>query len=186
MGDPIVFVLALIGLFRKAWTPRRLLYEIILLTMVTSILILLFTAQHIESRYVFPLIPLMIIWSSKGIAELAQWVHPLVAALKLPWAPISSLFGIGIQAAAFASIVFLAFYGSRSLFEFTIEQRGQLPMKEASLWLRHYKPPAKTNRHLGLASDLVCGCDVRAVPGCRCYNYPSLSRLTASGFRLPR
>ena len=41
---------------RKTWGPRRCLYELVLLIMAASILILLLTAQQVQPRYIFPLV----------------------------------------------------------------------------------------------------------------------------------
>jgi 4-amino-4-deoxy-L-arabinose transferase-like glycosyltransferase len=138
LGDPLVFVLCIIALFRKSWSLRRLQQETVLLVMALSLVILMLTAQHVEPRYVFPLLPLLALWTAKGIDELGQWARGLVAAWKIPWPAVRLASVRMAQVSALASVVLLSFYGSRNLWEFTNESDSDLPVKAAGLWLNQY------------------------------------------------
>ena len=143
IGAPITFVLVVLGLFRKTWGPRRCLYELVLLIMAASILILLLTAQQVQPRYIFPLVPLVILWSSKGIEEFGRWVHGVVASFPVSFFANPLLFTRGTEIVLAALVISLAFHGSRSLAEFRAEGRAQLPTKRAALWLKNYCPGPK-------------------------------------------
>jgi 4-amino-4-deoxy-L-arabinose transferase-like glycosyltransferase len=143
LGDPIVFVLAIIGLFRKAWSVDRLRHELVLLTMALSLLILMFTAQHIERRYAFPLIPLLTLWAAKGIDEVGQWTRSLIAAWTTTARPLRLAVVLGVQTVAVGSLLLIALHGSRELREFQVEQGTDLPTKRAALWLEKHSPGPK-------------------------------------------
>jgi hypothetical protein len=135
LGNPAVFVLIIIGFFRKAWPQRRLLNEFVLLTMALSIVILIATAQHVENRYLFALVPILIIWSARGIQELGEWTAELVSALRTRLLPGPALLSAGVQMAAIAAVAVLSLRGSSSLFEFYIQKPLFVPAKQAGLWL---------------------------------------------------
>lgn len=143
LGDPVIFVLLIVALFRKAWTPVRFLQESVLLTMALSILILMFTAQHVEGRYAYPLIPLLLIWAAKGIDEVGQWTNGLIRGLRrsfayLPWSirPVT-------QTVVALMVILLSVYGSRALSEFTVERAVHERVKDAAVWLKSYSPGRK-------------------------------------------
>ena len=142
LGDPLVFILVTIGLFRRSWSPRRLLHEMVLLVMCSSLLLLMLTAQHIERRYVFPLIPILIVWAAKGIDELGSWTRSLLARCKLP-AFAHGLPAAGVQLTVLGSVLLISLYGSQSDGDFRVEEASNLPVKNAGLWLKTYDPGPK-------------------------------------------
>jgi hypothetical protein len=143
LGNPAVFFLIIIGFFRKAWQRRRLLNEFVLLAMALSIVILIATAQHVENRYLFALLPLLIIWSAKGIEELGEWTAELVRALKTRLLPGPELPRAAVQVGAIAAVALLSLRGSSGLFEFYIQEPLFLPAKQAALWLGNFQPGRK-------------------------------------------
>jgi hypothetical protein len=143
IGAPVTFILIVIALFRETWTSRRCLQELVLLIMAASILVLLSTAQQVEPRYVFPLLPLLILWSSKGIEELGRWVNGVILSIDHSLLPSPAVSTVAVQVVVAAMVISLALYGSGSLAEFRAEGPSQLPTKDAALWLRSRCPGPK-------------------------------------------
>ena len=143
LGEPFVLILIAIGLFRHVWSTQLLIHEIVLGTMVLSILILVLTAAHIEFRYADPLVALTMPWVAKGLEELGDWAHSLAVGLTPSLIPRASLIGIAVQTAICIPMLVLSFADVRTQSEFTIEQASNLSIKQAGLWLRNQKPEAK-------------------------------------------
>jgi hypothetical protein len=143
LGNPAVFILIIIGFFRKAWSALRLLNEFVLLTMALSIVILIATAQHVENRYLFALVPILIIWSAKGIQELGEWTAELAFLLKTRLLPGPASLRAAVQVGAIAIVALLSLRGSSGLFEFYIEKPLFVPAKQAGLWLGNLQPGRK-------------------------------------------
>jgi 4-amino-4-deoxy-L-arabinose transferase-like glycosyltransferase len=80
---PTAFVLLVaLGLFRRRWTRARTTRELYLLAFVAAALAgYAVTLPNI--RFLAPLIPLLLCWVSKGIAEFAAWTHETLARLRV-------------------------------------------------------------------------------------------------------
>jgi 4-amino-4-deoxy-L-arabinose transferase-like glycosyltransferase len=79
---PTAFVLLVaLGLFRRRWTRARALRELYLLAFVAAALAgYAVTLPNI--RFLAPLLPLLLCWVSKGIAEFAAWSRETLARLR--------------------------------------------------------------------------------------------------------
>jgi 4-amino-4-deoxy-L-arabinose transferase-like glycosyltransferase len=142
-GQPFLLILVVIALFRFAWSPQRLVHEVVLGTMVLSIFILVFTAHHVELRYADPYLVLIIPWAAKGLEELGAWARSTAENLIPDLASRTTAFGIAAQLAICIPMFALAFADTRSLTEFTIEGPDYLRIKHAGLWLKNQKPEVK-------------------------------------------
>jgi 4-amino-4-deoxy-L-arabinose transferase-like glycosyltransferase len=143
VGEPFVLILIAIGLFRHIWSPQRLIHETVLGVMVLSILILVYTAAHVESRYAEAVVPLTMPWVAKGLEELGGWARGLAKGLTPILVPHASLIGAASQMAICIPMMVLSFADVRTMSEFRIEQADHLYIKQAGLWLRNQKPEAK-------------------------------------------
>jgi len=142
-GEPFALILITLGLFRRTWGMERLLNEMVLGVMVLSVLVLVFTAQHIEFRYADPLVPLTIPWVANGLKELGDWFRSLAQRLS-PWLiPRARVLGVTAQVAICVPMLVLSFADTRTLSEFKIEGAMNLGVKKAALWLKNQKPEAK-------------------------------------------
>src|SRR5262249_39087535 len=73
IGSPLLFGLVVLGLFRQPWNKRRLGHESVLVVMAGSIAFVAATSAAGEFRYFLPIVPLLLLWASKGLDELRQW-----------------------------------------------------------------------------------------------------------------
>jgi len=142
-GGLLAWGLALLGLFRKSWNARRLFHESIIICMVCSVLILLFTASHCEFRYTLPLVALSVMWVAKGIEESAQWARDSVRGL--PWRSLQNAETVNPLVAAGLVLLLLgvAHSGARKNWMFEQEQTTHENVKQAALWLRNFDPEPK-------------------------------------------
>jgi hypothetical protein len=122
---------------------QRLLNEIVLGVMVLSILVMVFTAQHVEFRYADPLVPLTIPWVANGLKELGDWGRNLATRLSPRLTPRARILGGTAQIAICVPMLVLSFVDTRTLSEFRIEGASNLGVRKAGLWLKNQKPEAK-------------------------------------------
>lgn len=143
LGSPLVLALVPIALFRKAWTRRRLFHESIIICIALSVLFFWITSSSAEFRYVFPLVPLGVLWVAKGAEEFGQWSRGLVFSLKLGNMPSARRTAMLVECALLLLSSAIALQSTQSNWLFSIEQRENLDIKEASLWLRNFAPGPK-------------------------------------------
>jgi 4-amino-4-deoxy-L-arabinose transferase-like glycosyltransferase len=73
-GSLIVWALVIVGWCRRSWSNRRLRDEAILCAMAGSIVIVTLISATGEVRYLFTIMPVLVLWSANGLQELAVWV----------------------------------------------------------------------------------------------------------------
>lgn len=64
--------LAFLGLFERAWTRERTLKEIYLL--LSAIPVLSFILFYIQARYLVPFVPVLLLWTARGLGHLSDWL----------------------------------------------------------------------------------------------------------------
>jgi len=138
LGSPLFLGLVPLGLFRKAWNRRRLFHEVVVICIAFSILFLWVTSSSAEFRYVFPLVPLGVLWVAKGAVELGQWSRGLVCSLRLRCLPTPTRMGMVVEGMLLLLTCAIALGSTQGDWLFRSEQRENLDIKEASLWLRNY------------------------------------------------
>jgi hypothetical protein len=74
IASPVLLALLIVGWCRQAWSNRRLKDEALLFGFAASIVVVTLTSATAEERYLFPLVPILLLWSSNGLRELARWV----------------------------------------------------------------------------------------------------------------
>jgi 4-amino-4-deoxy-L-arabinose transferase-like glycosyltransferase len=110
LGSPILFALAVIGLFGAAWDRRQAALNGVLLAMVGMVALTLFTAPVPYFRLFYPLVGPLLIWAGKGADDLRIWGGATVASLShnervvhtggavLKWAAIGLLLMVSLRA----------------------------------------------------------------------------------------
>jgi hypothetical protein len=71
-GSPFL-CLVFLGLFRGAWDATRMLRESYLTLIVAGACAALLSLQFFQQRYLFILLPFLLLWAAKGIVELTAW-----------------------------------------------------------------------------------------------------------------
>ena len=74
LGSPVVWLLALGGLFRGPWTRIRRAHEALLCIMIILLVFVLSTMRFVWSRFLFAILPLILIWAAHGIVALYDWI----------------------------------------------------------------------------------------------------------------
>ena len=70
---PFLLVLVFLGWFGEDWNQHRLIAEMFLFCILIFMILILLSAHLLQFRYFLPILPLVLIWASKGIDQLSQW-----------------------------------------------------------------------------------------------------------------
>src|ERR1700733_8201278 len=142
-GAPLVLALALLGLFRKTWTLRRLVQELVVIGDVSSVLLFAVTASIIDFRYILPAVAPGLLWVAKGTDEACQWVRSLVSTLNWRYLPNAHRTGAVVRVSLVLMVFGAVLYGVQTSGMFVTEREGFADLKQAGLWLRDLSPGPK-------------------------------------------
>jgi 4-amino-4-deoxy-L-arabinose transferase-like glycosyltransferase len=138
-GAPVSIFLITLGLFRTSWSKDRAIAELFLIGIVCYVVALLLGIQSQQMRYAFPLIPFIVLWSSKGLVELARWTGE---SLRL-WQTKPSFVRMLAGAVGFLAFLLILVFAARGIEDVTPLESGRprhMPLKEAGLWLKAQRP----------------------------------------------
>ncbi len=132
---PIILI-AIIGFFYKPWTRFRAAREFYLLSFFLCMLIG-YAFSVVELRYVYPLIPILIGWASKGIVEFSDWLLKSLANILRTSRRINP-FPVQIC----VLIIFIALLTPSILSQIEVKQFQEAPFeeKQAGLWIKNQTP----------------------------------------------
>jgi 4-amino-4-deoxy-L-arabinose transferase-like glycosyltransferase len=137
-GSPILFILALLGLFRSPWSKERTTCEAILLVLFCASLMVLLVGQGHDFRHTLLLLPILIIWAAKGIDEFGEWAKGTASALVPRY---SHRLGVGCRCLIILALWGVALRNVGTVGEFVQSKWAHL--KTAGLWLQRHEPGPK-------------------------------------------
>lgn len=73
LGFPLGLGLMVLGLLGHPWSPRRARSEAVLLAVVIGQVALLLGLHVVNARYLFPIVPISLLWIAQGIDVGARW-----------------------------------------------------------------------------------------------------------------
>jgi 4-amino-4-deoxy-L-arabinose transferase-like glycosyltransferase len=83
LGAPFLIALAALGLFGVPWTASRLRLEMPLLCLTMMTIAAYATWPFFHDRFMYPLIPPLLVWAAAGLAKLGAWAGLTAANLNL-------------------------------------------------------------------------------------------------------
>ena len=143
-GSILAMGLVVLGLFRQPWDRHRAVREGVLLAIALGHLLLLFGLHAVLGRYLLPLLPLCLIWVSKGIDEAAWWAVQTsrrIAFTASPFPAHSADFVV--RCVLIGGVLGLAFWGARWGTLADQSQEASI-LREVGIWLDHSQPGPKT------------------------------------------
>ncbi|MBS0366400.1 MAG: glycosyltransferase family 39 protein [Proteobacteria bacterium] len=81
LGAPFLVALVALGLFATAWDGARLRSELPLLTALSLTLLTFCTWPFLHDRFLFPVMPALLVWTGAGLARMGLWARATTLAL---------------------------------------------------------------------------------------------------------
>jgi len=136
-GGFVLVGLVALGLFSSPWDRKRALQEGIAMAYLLSVFLPLLTVvDYFNTRYILPLLMVLIIWASKGVVEFVNWTEKTLQRLiQFPVSgPAAWGAGIAITLGALLAITWPAIKHVDNL------RQGDPAMKTAGLLLKERAP----------------------------------------------
>lgn len=138
-GAPPLFVLAILGLFRRPWRLQDTMGQLFLLVVLGLACVGLFFIYYYDARFMIAFLVIQIMWSAEGVIAIERWVFGTVKSVfsgngRLLW------LNAGVTSAAIASILLASLVGVRGE---VVRMKQTRAYKEAGEWLRRQDPSAK-------------------------------------------
>jgi 4-amino-4-deoxy-L-arabinose transferase-like glycosyltransferase len=141
-GSPFLFMLAVLGLFRRPWTREHLADQLALLTVVGVIVLSLGSIFRMEERFIYLLLPVMVIWASNGIVALSCWALDTVGLLR-GRTPRGRFLVPAVEVAAIGLVLLAAMMGLGGVGGLERFGAKNQPQRTAATWLDQYHPGPK-------------------------------------------
>jgi 4-amino-4-deoxy-L-arabinose transferase-like glycosyltransferase len=75
VGGPLMFALAIMGLFRRPWRRDDALSHLLVALAAVGCLVGPLSTPYHNERYTFVLVPFLLIWGSEGIVQVFRWTE---------------------------------------------------------------------------------------------------------------
>ena len=142
-GAPFVWCLVCLGIFAEPWNRQQLIPQVLLLSLLAYAFIVLCAAHSQQLRYAFPLVPLTIIWTTRGLLAIYDWTRGTTqrACGKESLGNATATFVAGFAAFALVAISAL---GVRQVAEFSMGAPRYAYIRSAGIWLKGHEAGRKT------------------------------------------
>lgn len=138
LGSPLLFWLLILGVFAQPWGAGRFLKEGYVLCTLIILITPLATLHFWYIRYLAPVLPLLSLWSARGVLVLADWVaETALLSHRLPQWRLGVT--AGVIGMALLILVRLATPEVAAAPEFTA---GDVAVKRVGLWIKAREPGA--------------------------------------------
>lgn len=143
-GAPFVLLLAAVGLFAQPWSRERLLGETLLLTAFLLVVAVLLGMNGLLTRYLLPLLPFLVLWTARGIEELARWASGTLAFAAGRVAPSAGGSSATVTRLVLGgAVVAVSAFGAARVPEIGWAAPQPHAVREAGAWLAHHHPGPK-------------------------------------------
>lgn len=130
-GAPALFVLAVLGLFARPWSPRLAMYQLHIMVILGLVLFGSLFIYYSTDRFYLLFIPFFCIWASVGVVQFSRWAKRSAA---LSGVGQTHLLTVGKVSRALALAAIILPSAAYALSGF-ISARGERSFKEASISL---------------------------------------------------
>jgi 4-amino-4-deoxy-L-arabinose transferase-like glycosyltransferase len=142
-GSPLLWALLVLGWCRLPWTNRRVRDEALLFGFAASIVAATLIASSAETRYLFALVPVLLVWAANGLRELARWI--LHWELMAEWRKVRRDRSLAaLQFGAAAMVVGISIGGVHGDWYFACEHGAEASAaRDAGKWLAQHGSESK-------------------------------------------
>ncbi len=139
LGLPLL-VLAVLGLLGGIDTQQRLWQDLYLLSYVLFFWVVVIPIFHVTERYLLPMVPIVLIWSARGIDHLIEWLRSVTTAISRSRSRIWIILVPGLLVVLWiGSYIFPGMARMALKNPYSIEKWAEpIEMKKAGLWLKDH------------------------------------------------
>lgn len=141
LGNPFLFVLALIGLFRRPWQGQHAIDQIYLFGIAGVGIAAMFGIYYVGARFFVVFVPLLAIWGANGAVELSRWVGET---FRTTIFPAAARMGPAVAGLMCLAALALSLADARNVYEIRAFNRDNLPILAAAEWVRRQGPANMT------------------------------------------
>jgi len=162
LGSPIIWLLAAAGLVGGKWTRLLLAHEVLLCTMTALLLFILGSMHFIWDRFLFPIVPFLVLWAAHGAVVLYEWVDGFFIR-KVPWA---KRYGQGLAlTVTVIGVLLLVVASARGVAHLgEITESRAVELKAAGLWIASHNNREETVMTVGMVVPFYAGATARLLP----------------------
>jgi hypothetical protein len=167
-GGIFLLLLVFTGLFHSSWDRTRMLRECYVGLILAGIFIALFSTQSFSERYLYVILPFLLLWGAKGIEELTVWAsdtYRIVSPNSEFWMrPIR----LGMRLTLVGILLGIALWQNTgsSYDDFGGTKKSCIYAKEAGLWLKRQSPQDKVIMDAGSAIPYYSRAEYLIFPYC--------------------
>jgi hypothetical protein len=165
-GKGLLFAMVVLGLFCSAWDANRARAEAYLFLILGSVAVSLFSLQNFQERYVYILLPFMLLWAAKGIDELTNWAkRTWTLARNQDWGRASAPMTV-VRTLLVVALLLLAAISNvpPGCDDFQSTNTGCILTKKAGIWLREQSPENKIIMDAGTAIPYYARAEKMGLP----------------------
>jgi len=163
-GNPVLFGLAVLGLFSTAWSREQLVCQSLIIAVSATAVLALTSWPYWHERFQFPLAAVFILWGAAGLTVLARWTS-------------DTLRNVGVDATravkpgqmtlvlTIVALVGISAAGVRHLDEVS-DGWSFRSDKEVGLWMRTLKSPPRRLADTGPIVAFYSGAALTLFPHC--------------------
>lgn len=161
-GNPVLFGLAMLGIFGMAWNRDQLACQLLIIAVSATAILALTSWPFWHERFQFPLCAAFILWGAGGLAVFASWVSNTLRNAGVNESNAQQL-GRVFVVLAVTSIIGLSVSGIRHLDE--VSDGWELKSgKQVGLWLRTLSPPPRHIADTGPTTAFYSGTALTTFP----------------------
>ena len=143
LGSLLLWIVAAVGLLAVPWDRPRFFAESYLL-IVMAYLVLILLASHARfERYAFALLPIGLLWFSRGLLAIWDWAQKSATAIQISAKFNPKALATCVAAIPAAIVLLASLSGTPDVNELATGWPAYSPLKKAGLWLRGTQPPPK-------------------------------------------
>jgi hypothetical protein len=161
-GAPFVWILAAAGLLGGPWNRLRLVHEILLCLMLGLLLFILGSMHFIWDRFLFPVIPFLVLWAAHGTVKIYEWLDLALARKPTGEKQLAQCAAFALAGAGVLIILSVSARDVLNLGE--IAEARSIELKQAGLWLATHGKPENVVMTVGMVVPYYAGATAMMLP----------------------
>jgi len=141
-GAPLLWCLVFLGIFSEPWDRNQLVAQVFLISLLVYAFVILCAAHSRQLRYAFPLVPLTIVWTARGLLAIHDWARNTVQR-SFVWDSFKNWAATLLTSSALLVLVTISALGVRQVAEFSMGSSRYSYIRSAGLWLKEHEPGRK-------------------------------------------